>query len=200
MYLFVYGILVDPDAVQRTLDRPFDRAGMRSAVLTGWVRAWNVASDKVSHPERTFLTPDGAEFDGVTVALGIVRRDDGAECEGAVIPVNDADLAGFDRRERSYDRVDVTDSVHWVGKPDKCVVHTYVPRAEVSRRVEEARISGRTVCVRKAYVDTVRASFARIGRLDMFERSTAVSGLGILELETVIDSTRAPNSPLRANG
>jgi hypothetical protein len=180
-YLFVYGILVSPEQVVATLDHPFDRERMSSAILSGWERAWNVASDKVSHPERTFLLPDGSEFDGVTVALGIEQRG-GAECDGAVIPVTDADLPDFDRRERSYDRVDVTSSVTWAGKPGDCVVHAYVPRPDVRKRVRDALDDGRTVCIRKGYIDVVHAAFAQIGQAESFTRLTKASGLPIREL------------------
>ncbi|OLF10531.1 hypothetical protein BLA60_15220 [Actinophytocola xinjiangensis] len=187
MYLFVYGILVSPDQVESTLKHPIDREKMSYAVLSGWERAWNVASDKVSHPERTFLLPDGSEFDGVTAALGIGQRGDGWNCDGAVVPVSDADLGFLDPRERSYDRVDVTRSVDWAGKPGDAVVQAYVPRQDVCRRVEDAVADGRPVCRRKAYVEAVHAAFAHIGRLESFDRLTRPSSLPVRELRSVID-------------
>jgi hypothetical protein len=197
MYLFTYGILVNPDQVEATLNHPIDRELMKYAVLSGWERAWNVASDKVSHPERTFLSPDGTEFDGVTVALGIEQRGDGWECDGAVIPVTDADLSFFDPRERSYDRVDVTHAVTWAGKPEDCVVHAYVPRQDVCQRVEDAVNDGRTVCIRKAYVDSVHAAFERVGQLETFKRLTRASSFPVRQLETVIDPAYSPSAAQR---
>lgn len=182
MYLFVYGILVSPEQVVATLDHPFDREKMSNAILSGWERAWNVASDKVSHPERTLLSPDGSEFDGVTVALGIEQRGGGSECDGAVIPVTDADLPDFDRRERSYDRVDVTSSVTWAGKPSDCVVYAYVPRADVRKRVQDAVDDGRPVCIRKGYLDVVHAAFAQISQIESFTRLTKASRFPVREL------------------
>ncbi len=193
MYLFVYGILVSPEQVEATLGHPIDREEMSYATLSGWERAWCVASDKQSHPERTFLLPDGTEFDGVTVALGIERRGEGWECDGAVIPVTDADLALLDPRERSYDRVDVTPSVSWPGKPEDCVVEAYVPRADVCRRVVDAIEASRPVCIRKGYADAVHAAFAHVGRLAAFTRLTRPSDLPVRELESVVDPALSPN-------
>jgi hypothetical protein len=187
MYLFTYGILVSPEQVEATLKHPIDREQMSYAVLSGWERAWSVASDMVSHPERTFLLPDGTEFDGVTVALGIEQRGDGWECDGAVILVTDADLSFLDPRERSYDRVDVTPAVTWAGKPEDCVVHAYVPRQDVCQRVEDAVSAGREVCIRKGYMDAVHAAFAHVGQLDTFKRLTRPSTFPVRQLESVID-------------
>jgi len=185
--LFVYGILVSPASVEVTLGCPIDPDRMNYAILSGWERRWNVASDKISHPERTFLLPEGSEFDGVTVALGIEQRGDGCECDGVVLPVTDADLSLLDSRERSYDRVDVTPSVSWAGKPGDCVVHAYVPRKDVCERVENAVNDGRPVCIRKGYLDAVHAAFSSIGKLDAFIRLTKASSFPVRELESVID-------------
>lgn len=192
MYLFMYGILVSPEQVEKTLDHPIDREKMSYATLSGWERAWNVASDRISHPERTFLLPDGSEFDGVTVALGIEQRGDVWECDGAVVPATDEDLVNLDARERSYDRVDVTSSVTWPGKPSDCVVEAYVPRADVRKRVEDAVKDGRPVCIRKGYVDAVRAAFSDIGRLESFTRLTTTSSFPLRELTSVVETPLAP--------
>ena len=65
-YVFGYGSLVSPESVESTLGHAIDRAVFEYAQITGWKRAWNVGSDRHSHPERRFLRPDGSEFTGVT--------------------------------------------------------------------------------------------------------------------------------------
>ncbi|HWG23919.1 gamma-glutamylcyclotransferase family protein [Actinospica sp.] len=169
MYVFGYGSLTKPGSVAAELNRAVNRDEMIPAELRGWRRAWNVGSDKYSHPERTIYKPDGSVFDGVVAVLGLVQGAANAHCNGAVFSVSSEDLAKLDARERNYRRIDVTQAVTFRGKPDDCVVFVYVPRVEAMERLERA-LRGpnrRPTAIRKAYVDQTRAGFSLMGEREL---------------------------------
>ena len=174
-YVFGYGSLVSPESIESTLGHAIDREAFEYARISGWKRAWNVGSDRHSHPERTFLLPDGSAFTGVTVVLGLEPAPPTAVCDGSVFAVSERDLTLLDVRERNYDRVDVTSTVSaatWPEMPAGCRVYTYLPSALARRRIDDAHASCRPINVRRAYKDLVEAAFARTGRLERYLRTT----------------------------
>jgi dephospho-CoA kinase len=111
-WVFGYGSLVSPMSLARTLGRPVptDRDWVL-AVLRGYGRRWNYGSRSV----RADWEIDGRPVErGLIVALGLVDAP-GEWCNGAVAAVSDDELALLDRRERDYDRVDVTDRIDPAG-------------------------------------------------------------------------------------
>jgi cation transport regulator ChaC len=183
-FVFGYASLVSPASVRATLGHDAD--GFSPALLPGWRRAWNVGSDHTSHPERTFVRPDGSVFAGVVAVLGIVPAASGG-CAGAVFRVSPADLGLLAVRERNYDRVDVTAAVGWPGRPAHCTVVTYVPRASAVSRLRAAATDGREVAVRAGYLRLVESAFAATGRLADYRRSTPVPPHPVEELRIVTD-------------
>lgn len=171
MFVFGYGSLVSLASVESTLGHPVNPDEFSIATLAGWTRAWNVGSDKQSHPERTFYLEDGSEYRGLTVVLGI-EEVAGRECLGAVFPVGAGDLTHLDVRERNYVRVEVTDSVDWVGKPGSCAVYAYAPTQVAISRIADYRRSGQKINVRKGYVDLTEKAFEAIGQLDVYRATT----------------------------
>jgi cation transport regulator ChaC len=152
IFVFGYGSLVSPESVGSTLGR---RVDLENAELRGWQRAWNVGSDKESHPERTFRLADGTEFEGLTVVLGI---EPGDRCTGWVFAVTDEDLALLDVRERNYDRTDVSDHVAWPSRPENCTIYAYTPKKTAIGKIATALESQRKINVRRGYVDIVGTS------------------------------------------
>lgn len=169
VFVFGYASLVSPQSVARTIGHPIDPEDFRFARLDGWSLCWSVGSDQKSHPERRFLYPDGTEYSGLLVSLGI-QRAKGGTCDGAVFPVSRHDLSALDVRERNYQRVDVTDFVDWQGKPESCRVVTYVPSDHAAERLDQAAATERPIRVRQGYLDLVKRAFAEIGHADSFER------------------------------
>jgi cation transport regulator ChaC len=155
LFVFGYGSLVSPESVALTLGHAIDRSAFAPAELRGWRRAWNVGSDKASHPERTFRLADGTVYDGLTVVLGL---EEGDSCAGAVFPVTEDDLALLDVRERNYDRVDVTDDIAWASRPDDCTIYTYTPKTTALEKIAVALAGRRRINVRRGYVDIVGAT------------------------------------------
>jgi cation transport regulator ChaC len=147
IFVFGYGSLVSAASAGRTLGGAPDPV---PATLAGWRPAWIVGSDTSSHPDREFRDRHGRVYDGVVAVLGI---EPGASCPGAVFAVGAHVLPALDRRERNYERRDVTGRVDWPGKPDSCRVFTYVPRTDALRRLLDAE----EVVVRRSYLALLRA-------------------------------------------
>jgi cation transport regulator ChaC len=191
-FVFGYGSLVSTESIESTLRRGIDRSTFEYAQLRGWKRAWNVGSDKQSHPERTFRLEDGSEFDGLTVVLGIERSGSGHRCDGSVFCVTRQDLNLLDVRERNYERIEVTDLISWAGKPDNRVVYTYCPRAVAVAKIDDAKASHRPINVRKGYKELVETAFDQIGRLDSYRRTTPGIPFKIQEMDSIVDPSLLP--------
>ncbi|MEX2627420.1 MAG: gamma-glutamylcyclotransferase family protein [Ilumatobacteraceae bacterium] len=182
-WAFGYGSLVSPASLGATLGRPVRPGiGWAEAVLYGHGRRWNYgiggpAGDGVV---GYWTDADGVQHEVTMVALGIVVAAEtiGRESiNGVVIAVDDDELERLDRRERHYDRIDVTDVV----EPDDRLpgprpgdrVVTYLPRREAVERYENARDAG-TAAIEQRYWDLVEGAFAALGpdRLDRYHRTT----------------------------
>lgn len=189
-FVFGYGSLASPGSVQATLGRPLGPGQFHPADLAGWRRAWNVGSDRSSHPERTFvLDADGSEFTGLTVVLGITpSAPDAVACPGAVFAVGAGDLDLLDVRERNYERIEVTGAVTWAAMPEHRRVYTYRPRPQAVRRIADAQATGRPIAVRQGYVDLVHAAFRSTGRWAAFRATTPTIGFPLVAMSPVIDA------------
>ncbi|WCB95543.1 hypothetical protein DSM104299_04292 [Baekduia alba] len=152
MYVFGYASLVAAP-------------GARPARLRGHRRVWGVAMDNsVAVPGyKVYELPDGTRPAAAVAFLDLERADDDhAIVDGALMEVDDADLARLDARERQYERVDVSGRIAadgLTGRP----VWTYVGRAPGRARVAAGRAGTAEVVVQRAYVDLVEAAFARLG-------------------------------------
>lgn len=186
-WAFGYGSLVSPDSLGDTLGRPVRPGdGWAEAVLHGHGRRWNYG---IGGPDRDgvegcWTDADGVEHTVTMVALGIVAGEmidgemiDGETVNGVVVAVDDDELERLDRRERHYDRVEVTDLVDTDDRlpgpePGDRVV-TYRPRREAVERYEIARDAG-TAAIEQRYWDLVEGAFAALGpdRLDRYRRTT----------------------------
>jgi hypothetical protein len=159
-----------------------DLAGGHVADLRGFRRVWGVAMDNradVPGYKHYRLCADGSR-PAVFVAFLDVVADAGATTRGVCVPVEAAQLPALDRRERNYDRIDVTDAVD----PAPGTVWAYVGSAAGRRRLRHGRDSGRAV-VSRDYLERTRAAFAALGTaaLAEFERTAAPDGLPVWELE-----------------
>lgn len=181
VFVFGYGALVDPDELRATLARetigsePLPLVG-----LQGYRRAWSVAMD--NRPEVTadkyYLDPETGEQPPVFVTyLDVVQTGDAA-VNGVLVPVGERELETLDRRERNYDRVEVTARItaRVAG-----TVWAYVGKEEARRRFDRAREENRAV-INASYRSTVRAAFA-----DRGEEA----------LQTYVATTRPPEVPER---
>ncbi len=113
VYLFGYGSLICPDSVARTLGRNADAGRLKTVWLNGYERGWTVRDMARFNDE-----PDPRPTAFLNIAPHAGRR-----CNGIAVPITTADLEGFDRRERSYQRIDVSEMIT---PPLDRPVHAYV--------------------------------------------------------------------------
>jgi hypothetical protein len=160
-------------------------------------RTWDVAMDnRLTIPGyKVYVDPVTRERPDVYVTFLDVRAEPGRRVEGVAFGVDEALLEPLDRRERQYERRDVTDLVDadLGGR-----VWAYVGHAEARRRYKAGRADG-TAVVARQYLEGVRAGFATRGALAAFERTTDPPQVPVRELERLeVDYsgvTYAPDRP-----
>jgi cation transport regulator ChaC len=123
-------------------------------------RDWGVAMDnrRTVPGYKIYLDPDSGERPPVYVAYLSIRPEPGARVDGTAFAVDDAQLALLDRRERNYERRDVTDllDADLGGR-----VWAYVGSAAGRRRFARGREDG-TAVVSRGYLERVRAAFPKV--------------------------------------
>jgi cation transport regulator ChaC len=164
------------------------RAGGIPCHLHGHRRAWNVAMDnrRTIPGYKYYLDADTGERPPVRVTfLNLYPAADG-RVNGVALPVTAEALDELDRRERNYDRIDVT------GLLDADLggtVWTYLGSEAARERFE----AGPAV-VAHAYFDAIRDGFAAAGGLEAFERSTDPVSVPLRRL-TRVDVPPPPPAP-----
>jgi cation transport regulator ChaC len=134
--------------------------------LLGHRRAWNVAMDnrRTIPGYKYYVDPDTGERPPVRVTfLNLYSAAEG-RVNGVALPVTAEELDRLDRRERNYDRIDVT---RWLDADLGGTVWTYLG----SEAAHERFAAGPAV-VAQDYFDAIRGDFAAAGGLDEFDRST----------------------------
>jgi hypothetical protein len=159
-----------------------DLGGGQPARLRGYRRWWGVAMDNtvdVAGYKHYRLRRDGSR-PAVCVAFLDLAQDVAAATSGVCVPVTAAQLPALDRRERNYDRVDVTAAVEPGGRG---TVWAYVGNDEGRARLRRARAAGGAV-VSRDYLQRTRAAFAARGAaaLAEFERTAALGDLPVWDL------------------
>jgi cation transport regulator ChaC len=134
--------------------------------LLGHRRAWNVAMDnrRTIPGYKYYVDPDTGERPPVRVTfLNLYPAADG-RVNGSAFPVTADELDVLDRRERNYDRIDVT---RLIDVDLGGAVWTYVG-SEAARE----RFAAGAAVVAQDYFDAIRGDFAATGGLEAFDRST----------------------------
>ena len=134
--------------------------------LLGHRRAWNVAMDnrRTIPGYKYYVDPDTGERPPVHVTfLNIYPAAEG-RVNGIAFPLTAEALDQLDRRERNYDRIDVTRllDVDLGG-----TVWTYLGSEDARER-----FAAGTAVVAEDYFEAVREDFASVGSLDAFDQST----------------------------
>lgn len=185
-WVFGYGSLVSPASMARTIGRTATPGEIAVAQLDGYGRRWNYGAGQV---RCSWVHRDTTVDDGVMVALGL-EASTHESVNGVAVLVDDDDLAGLDRRERNYDRTDVTDLIRFddpvpgvaSATPTGVRVVTYVPRASAVERYLAARDQQRAA-IRQDYWDLVDGAFASLGdrHLEQY-RNTAPPDIPVVEM------------------
>jgi gamma-glutamylcyclotransferase (GGCT)/AIG2-like uncharacterized protein YtfP len=138
VYVFAYGSLLGLEVVA-------------PCVLRDHARGWDVAMDnrKTIPGYKYYLDGDGGR-PAVYVTFLAIRPQPGSSVAGGVFAVDDAMLAALDRRERNYDRRDVSDLVDLDGR-----VWAYVGSEAGRARCAAGRAAG-TAVVAQQYLEEVR--------------------------------------------
>jgi hypothetical protein len=172
-YVFGYGSLAGP------------REDAYVTQLRDAVRVWGVAMDnRRDLPGYKYYVLAGTDErpDVCVTYLDLADRP-GGMVNGVCRKVGAETLAGLDRRERNYARVDVSERVGVAHGQ----VWAYTGLAESQERLRAARAEGRAVIAR-GYHDAVLRGFEALGgaELDRFRDSTEEpDGLPLLALERV---------------
>ena len=185
-WVFGYGSLVSRTSIALTIGRDIDHDdGFAAARLHGFGRRWNYGSRR---RRGSWHGPHGAVQSGVVVCLGIVAAAT-EQCNGAVVRVDDEELARLDVRESDYDRVDVTEVVSVDDPMVAGRVVTYVPRPSAIDRYLTAHASGRAA-VERRYHRLVEAAFGELGQLhlDEYRSSTPAPDVPVLDVRLVADA------------
>ncbi len=161
------------------------REGEELAMLQGYRRTWNVATDntRTLPGYKIYLEPGTERRPEVFVTFLNLVPDARASVAGVLFPVDEEALAALDGRERNYRRIEVGERI---GEVVEGRVWTYVGTPEAEARFLEGAASGRAV-VNAAYLERVRAGFAAAGpeALAAFEASTDAVPCPVVELERV---------------
>ena len=181
--LFAYGSLVAATSASETLGRQVEP---RPASLRGWRRSWTLARDNRAC-EKTFSRLDGS-IPGVVLALNL-EPVTGAEVHGALLDVDEAELARLDVREVRYERVDVSGEVELEGVEPPDATVTYVARPE---NVAASPPAGAVILA--TYERAVEAAFACLGGVERFRSTTLACAVERIEPVLVSDSI-PPGNP-----
>ncbi|HYI79967.1 MAG TPA: gamma-glutamylcyclotransferase family protein [Thermoleophilaceae bacterium] len=153
--------------------------------LRGYRRAFGVAADNseaIAGYKRYRLPGDGS-YPDVHVAFLDIVEDPGTVVNGVLAPVDPGALADLDRRERNYDRIDVTAAIE---DPPDGRVWAYAGSPDGRDRLR-AGIAAGTAVVQRNYLDHVYDGFRRLGEAEYqrFLSTTDLDGLPLLDLERV---------------
>lgn len=107
--IFGYGSLLAPHSINRTIPGFLESdISLIPVTLAGWTRTWTAV-----YPNNGDLHhEDGTKPDGI--AFMNVERAPSDEALGVVFVVDDHGIAALDKREKLYDRIDVTNEARFL--------------------------------------------------------------------------------------
>jgi hypothetical protein len=161
-FVFGYGSLIERASRTRTEPAAVDAY---PALVPGYKRGW------------FHLDKDAIGFQ--PTYLGAVR-DQAARCNGVLIPVSDAQLAGFDSRETGYDRDPIDPSKIKLydgrqGLPKDSKVYIYVSKATAAASAARPIVQSYVdICVNGCLeIEGAYPNAKEAGFVDMFFKETA---------------------------
>jgi hypothetical protein len=163
----------------------------RRALLPGHRRVWGVATDNLRAIPgyKMYLRRSDGIRPAVYVAFLDLERAPKGEVNGTVRRVSTMELELLDKRERNYDRIDVSGLLEGVEDP----VWTYVGSAAGRERLRRGRSEGRAV-ISRDYLQRVHAGFRALGEEEhrRFVASSELDGLPVWDLERIDLPADAP--------
>ena len=161
--------------------REFARHGFITD-LPGVVRSWGVAMDnRRDLPGYKYYTDVAGRRPAAYVAFLDVEPSPvpGTAVNGLCLPVSEPELARLDRRERNYERIDVSDRIDAGGAR----VWVYRGTAKGRARLAAGRATG-TALIAAGYLRAVEAAFGLLGEAEAgrCRPSLAPAGITVAEL------------------
>lgn len=155
------------------------------ARLHGYRRVFGVAADNSQEIAgyKRYRVPGDSIYPDVYVAFLDIVEDPETIVNGVLAPVDPGALANLDRRERNYDRIEVTAAID--SSPEGRV-WAYAGSPDGRDRLQ-AGIANGTAIVQRDYLDRVHAGFRRLGdaEYDHFVATTSLDGLPLLDVERI---------------
>ena len=159
----------------------------RRAVLPGYRVVWGVATDnrRAIPGYKMYLRRSDGVRPAVYVAFLDLEPDPGGEVGGVVKPVSQSELEGLDRRERNYDRFEVSVELG-SDTPLAGPVWAYRGSEEGRARLRRGRDEGCAV-VSRDYAEKVVAGFRLLDEEEKGRRlvSEDLDGLPVWDLERI---------------
>ncbi|HEX2070218.1 MAG TPA: gamma-glutamylcyclotransferase family protein [Thermoleophilaceae bacterium] len=153
--------------------------------LEGHRRAFGVAADnsQAIPGYKRYRSPVDGSFPDVFVAFLDLVAHPPSVVNGVLASVDAGTRADLDRRERNYDRIEVTTAID---TPPAGRVWAYVGSPDGRARLRAGIAAGSAV-VQRAYLDHVHDGFRRLGGVehDHFLASSDLDDLPVVELERV---------------
>jgi gamma-glutamylcyclotransferase (GGCT)/AIG2-like uncharacterized protein YtfP len=185
-YVFGYGSLTARPGWAGTVStRELKEQGF-VADLAGLRRTWGVAMDnRRDLPGYKYYTgADGRRPDVFVAYLDLLGApDDPAQTvNGICLPADETTLEQLDRRERNYERTEVTDRLASAA-PSGARIWAYIGSVAARERLAEGRRTA-TAVIDAGYIATVEAGFAVLGERELAacRSSLEPGGLPVAEL------------------
>jgi gamma-glutamylcyclotransferase (GGCT)/AIG2-like uncharacterized protein YtfP len=161
------------------------RDGGRVACLEGRRRKWGVAADneRAIPGYKQYALRSGGAVPRVFVAFLDLVEDPRCAVNGVLAAIDASALAELDRRERNYDRVEVTAEIE---RPPAGRVWTYVGSVEGRARLSTGLREQRAV-ISRDYAESVHSAFRGLGEAEYerFLASTSLDGPPVLDLRRI---------------
>jgi len=157
--VFAYGSLLElaKDAAEVRAE-----ATRQVSLVDGYRRTWGVAMDnaRTLPGYKYYVDPRTGERPAVFVVFLDIVADRSGQVNGVMLDVSHEELDGLDRRERNYERVEVTAGL---SRPVSATVWAYAGTAGARERFRRALRMGKAV-ISEDYYDRVLGAFAGSGR------------------------------------
>ena len=179
-FVFGYGSLMNVTNLQRYLGRDlispqmFEREAKNKSIIEDFTycglkdfrRCWNIAMDnRLDLPDykyyinkKTRIRPQGF------ITFLNIRSHRNTTIDGILFSVSDRELKQLDRRERNYQRIDVTDKIDLKVQGN---VWVYIGLKEAEERYKKGLKQG-NVMIAKNYFDAVYKAYLLLGEKALF--------------------------------
>ena len=161
--VFGYGSLMNLARLQQYLGRDLTPGlDYRFCSLKNFQRCWNVAMDnRVDLPGYKYYVDcnTGNRFDGFVTFIN-VRPQRNQRIMGILFAVGDRELANLDRRERNYQRINVTNNVDIeVQSP----IWTYIGLEQAEKRYQQG-LKQSNGTISQAYWNSIHQAYLSLGK------------------------------------